>query len=148
MDHSFTIVPIGIVRKSDKQVWLDMDPLYEKGMKGLEQYSHIHVFFWFHENDTPELRKTLEVHPCRNPINPLTGVFATHSPLRPNLIGLTVCRILSIEGLRIRLEDIDARDKSPVIDIKGYFPESIDPPPRHPKWERRTSESSSETGNR
>ncbi|MGD8667977.1 MAG: TrmO family methyltransferase, partial [Desulfobacterales bacterium] len=55
---------------------------------------------------------------------PLTGVFGTHSPRRPNLIGLTRCKINSIEGRRIHIEDIDAFDGTPVIDIKCYIPDS------------------------
>ena len=75
------------------------------------------------------------MHPRKDQKNPLTGVFGTHSPLRPNLIGLTRCKIHSIEGLRIYIEDIDAFDGTPVIDIKCFIP---DLPPeseiRLPDW--------------
>jgi tRNA (Thr-GGU) A37 N-methylase len=75
------------------------------------------------------------VHPRKDEKNPLTGVFGTHSPLRPNLIGLTRCKIKSIEDQRIAIEDIDAFDGTPVIDIKCYIP---DPPDeseiRIPDW--------------
>ena len=136
MSDSFQIVSIGVIRKTDKHIWIDIDPPYQTAMNGLEQYSHIHVLYWFHENDTPEKRRILKVHPCKNPANPLTGVFATHSPMRPNLIALTLCHILFIDGLRIRLQDIDARDATPVIDIKGYFPYEIQEPVRYPDWIR------------
>jgi tRNA (Thr-GGU) A37 N-methylase len=65
------------------------------------------------------------VHPRKDEKNPLTGVFATHSPLRPNLIGLTICKIKSIQDRRIEIEDIDAFDGTPVIDIKCHIPASI-----------------------
>ena len=81
------------------------------------------MLYWFHENDDAENRHILRVHPRRNPKNPLTGVFATHAPVRPNLIAVSTCKIESIDGTRIRIDDIDARDGSPVVDIKCYIPE-------------------------
>ena len=69
-----------------------------------------------------ENRRILQVHPRRNPKNPLTGVFATRSPVRPNLIAMSTCRIESIQGTAIKIDDIDARDGTPVIDIKCYIP--------------------------
>jgi len=135
MESKMTLVPVGRVRINGDAAWIDIDPQYRDAMVGLDGFSHIHVLFWFHENDTRESRATRQVRPCRNPSNPVTGVFATHSPLRPNLIGLTLCRITAIDGLRIHLAGIDARDNSPVVDIKCYIPpeaaaESI----RVPQW--------------
>ncbi|PVV25773.1 MAG: hypothetical protein B6D74_02610 [gamma proteobacterium symbiont of Ctena orbiculata] len=60
----------------------------------------------------------LQVHPRGNPDNPLRGVFATRAPVRPNLIALSRCRILSIVGNRIEIDDIDAFPDTPVLDIK------------------------------
>ena len=54
--------------------------------------------------------------------NPLTGVFATRSPFRPNLIALTTCKIVGIEGNVIDVENVDAFDGTPVLDIKPYLP--------------------------
>jgi tRNA (Thr-GGU) A37 N-methylase len=51
--------------------------------------------------------------------NPLTGVFATHSPARPNLIGVSRSKIISVKGNIIEIDDIDAFDGSPVIDLKS-----------------------------
>ena len=103
-------------------------------MLGLESFSHITVLFWFHENDTPEKRKIMQVHPCNNPDNPLTGVFATRSPLRPNLIAMTTCRIMRIVKTRIYVDHIDARDNSPLIDIKCYIPDGLDDDVLIPDW--------------
>ncbi len=124
MRESFSLFPIGVVTRQDENLWIDIFEDYSDGLLGLEGFSHINVLFWFHENDTPEKRAVLQVHPRRDEQNPLTGVFATHSPVRPNLIGLTRCKILSIEGNRIIIEDIDALDGTPVIDIKCYIPDS------------------------
>ena len=84
------------------------------------------MLYWFHENDTPEKRRTLKVHPRRNLGNPLTGVFATHSPMRPNLIAMTRCRLIAVDGLTLTVDAIDARPGSPVIDIKSFFPPDLD----------------------
>jgi tRNA-Thr(GGU) m(6)t(6)A37 methyltransferase TsaA len=124
MADTYTLHPIGLIRKKDDTAWIEIFAEYREAMLGLEGFSHIHVFFWFHENDTAELRRTLQVHPRKDPSNPLTGVFATHSPKRPNLIGLTRCRIRGVEGNRIAIDAIDARDGSPVIDIKCFIPDA------------------------
>ena len=118
----FEIFPIGRIKKSDKRVTIEIDPEYKDGLMGLDQNSHIIVFSWFHESDTPQKRETLQVHPRRDKANPLTGVFATRSPVRPNPISISACRILSIDGTVIRVDDIDAFDGTPVIDIKPYVP--------------------------
>jgi tRNA-Thr(GGU) m(6)t(6)A37 methyltransferase TsaA len=122
MMMAYQIFPIGVVHNREEGVWIEIYPKYVDGVLGLDQFSHIHVLYWFHENDTPDKRGTLQVHPRGNEQNPLTGVFATHSPARPNLIALTRCKFLSLEGNRIMIDAIDARDGSPVIDIKSYFP--------------------------
>ena len=124
MPESFQIFPVGVIRKKEDTIWVEIFEPYSDALLGLEDFSHIQVLFWFHENDTTERRKTLRVHPRKDQKIPLTGVFATHSPQRPNLIGLTICKIKSIQDRRIEIEDIDAFDGTPVIDIKCYIPAS------------------------
>jgi tRNA-Thr(GGU) m(6)t(6)A37 methyltransferase TsaA len=132
---SFQINPVGIIRKTDTIVAIDVFADYMDALLGLDGFSHILVLYWFDQNDTAEKRRVLQVHPRKDKRNPLTGVFATHSPQRPNLIGLTVCKIISINGSVIEIEDIDALDGSPVIDIKCYIPGSIlDNDVRLPDW--------------
>ena len=131
---TFTLHPIGSVGRAGDVAWIDVFEAYADALHGLDGFSHIEVLFWFHENDTAEGRRTLMVHPRRDPANPLTGVFATRSPLRPNLIGLTRCRILSIEGLRIRVDALDARDGTPIVDIKCYIPDAPPEAVRVPAW--------------
>ena len=125
MRTSFYLNPVGIVRKSEGSVRIEILDDFADGLLGLDGFSHIFVLYWFHQNDTPEKRRTLQVHPRKDPGIPLTGVFATHSPQRPNLIALTLCKIRSIEGNKIQIEDIDATDGSPVVDIKCYIPTSV-----------------------
>jgi len=125
MKKSFKIIPVGIVRKTDTGVSIEIFNDYTDALLGLDGFSHIKVLYWFDQNDTDEKRRVLQVHPRKDPRNPLTGVFATHSPQRPNLIGLTVCKIISIQGNTIEIDDIDALDGSPVIDLKCYIPGSV-----------------------
>ena len=135
MLKSYSINPIGVVRKDDDGARIEIFDEYTDGLLGLEGFSHIYVFYWFDQNDTPEKRRTLQVHPRKDPSNPLTGVFATHSPRRPNLIALTRCKIVAITGHIIEIEDIDAIDDSPVIDIKCYIPGSPkESEVRVPEW--------------
>jgi tRNA-Thr(GGU) m(6)t(6)A37 methyltransferase TsaA len=125
MTESFQIFPVGVVKKANGLLWIEIFEEYADALFGLEGFSHIYVLYWFHEHDTPENRTVLQVHPRRDSANPLTGVFGTHSPLRPNLIGLTLCKITAIKGNRIEIDDIDALDGSPVVDIKCYIPHSV-----------------------
>ena len=114
--------PIGVVNKQGEHIYLEIFPEFAPALKGLQGFSHVWVFYWFHENDTPERRRTLLVHPRRDPANPLTGVFACRSPERPNLIGFTACPIIQITGSVVEVADLDARNGSPIIDLKPYIP--------------------------
>ena len=125
MKDGFYIFPVGVIKKQDDGTWIEIFDRYTDALLGLEEFSHITVFYWFHKNDNPDERQTLQVHPRKNKNNPLTGVFATHSPVRPNLIALSICQILSISGNRIHIDTIDAHDESPVIDIKCFIPSSV-----------------------
>lgn len=80
--------------------------------------SKIWVIWWFHCNDTPRMRSTLKVHPRGNLANPLKGVFATRAPMRPNLIALSRCKVLSLKRNVIEIDTIDAFADTPVLDIK------------------------------
>ncbi len=131
----FKVWPIGKVKKSAGTTTVEIDPAYKQALVGLKDFSHIHVLYWFDKNDTPEKRAILQVHPRGNPKLPLTGVFSTRAPVRPNLIALSTCEILSINDGTIRIKSIDAFDNSPVIDIKPYLPGSeLIPEAKVPDW--------------
>ena len=137
MSESYYLNPVGVVRKCADKVWIEIFEEFSDALLGLDGFSHIHVVYWFHQNDSPEKRKTLRVHPRKDPGNPLTGVFATHSPQRPNLIALTLCKIESIIENKIQITEIDALEGSPIIDIKCYIPASVpDADVRLPDWVR------------
>ncbi len=114
--------PIGWVRKEEEQTFLEINSEFAPALQGIEGFSHLWVLYWFHDNDRPESRATLQVHPRRDPANPLTGVFACRAPERPNPLGLTACRLLKVEGNSLEVAGLDARDGSPVVDIKPYIP--------------------------
>ncbi|AEH25503.1 tRNA (N6-threonylcarbamoyladenosine(37)-N6)-methyltransferase TrmO [Pyrococcus yayanosii] len=117
----FKLVPIGVVRKGNR-TWLEIRPEFAEGLNSLREGDWIKLILWFHKSDTPEKRRTLKVHPRGDPSNPLRGVFATRSPVRPNPLALYTVRIRRIEGTRIFVEDIDAYDGTPIVDIKIFVP--------------------------
>ena len=136
MTQTFTLHPIGTVRQHPDRAVIELEPAFEDGLMGLDGFSHILVCFWFDRNDNPQARSVLQTHPRADRSNPLTGVFATHSPRRPNLIGISLCRLLSVSGSRLTIDRIDALDGSPVLDIKCHIPSSRFPAEvvRLPDW--------------
>jgi tRNA-Thr(GGU) m(6)t(6)A37 methyltransferase TsaA len=140
-EKPLTMQPIGRVQKSEDRTLIVLDEQYQPGLLGLEGFSHIHVFWWFDRNDTPEKRDVLQVHPMGDSENPLTGVFATRSPLRPNLIALSLCRIVSVAGHVVEVEEIDAFDGTPVLDIKPFIgAHDAAPDAATPEWLERARE--------
>jgi tRNA-Thr(GGU) m(6)t(6)A37 methyltransferase TsaA len=133
--QQFTVYPIGYVKKAEGQTTIVVDEKYEAGLLGLDGFSHVYVFWWFDRRDTPEERAILQVHPRRDPENPLTGVFATRAPVRPNLIALTLCKIVSVKGNVVGIEGIDAFADTPVLDMKPYIPGyDTAPSAKLPNW--------------
>ena len=118
----FQMRPIGWVRKAEGRTQIELSEAYKPGLLGLDGFSHVYVIYWFDRNDTPQRRATLQVHPRGNRQNPLTGVFATRSPARPNLIALTLCKIVSVRDNVVEVEKIDALPDTPVLDMKPYIP--------------------------
>jgi tRNA (adenine37-N6)-methyltransferase len=113
------VYPIGKVVKKDSRTLIVIDKKFEAGLLRMDRLSSVMVICWFDRNDTPEKRSISQVHPRGNTNDLLTGVFATHSPVRPNLIGVSRCKIISVKSNIIEIDDIDAFDDSPVIDLKS-----------------------------
>jgi tRNA-Thr(GGU) m(6)t(6)A37 methyltransferase TsaA len=84
-------------------------------LDGLRPGDDIVVITWLHLAD----RTVRQVHPRGDPNRPIRGVFATRSQHRPNPLGLHVVKILAIDGLRLRVRDLEAIDKTPIVDIKS-----------------------------
>lgn len=136
--EAFLLHPIGRVRKEGARTYLKIRPELAPALLGIADFSHLWVFYWFHENDRPEARATLRVHPRRDPVNPLTGVFACRSPERPNLIGLTACRLVGVAGNVLEVAGLDAKDGTPVVDLKPYIPQGdLIPEATTPEWVKR-----------
>lgn len=89
-------------------------------VRGLEAFSHVWLVTGFHKN--PPWDGAATVRPPRLGGNERVGVFASRSPLRPNGLGLSLVRLLSIEIGALRVEGIDCVDGTPVYDIKPYLP--------------------------
>jgi len=88
-------------------------------LDGIEELSHLIVLFW--GDQMPEEKRFItKVHPLGNPEFPLVGVFATHSPVRPNSILITVVKLLERNGNVLKVSGLDALDGSPLLDIKPY----------------------------
>lgn len=118
----FQINPVGVLWNREDSTVAEIYPEYSDAIMGLEQFSHIMIFCWFHKNDRDEQREILQVHPRKDRNKPLRGVFATRSPQRPNPIGIFICSLVRINGNMLKVKKIDAFDGTPIIDIKPYIP--------------------------
>jgi tRNA-Thr(GGU) m(6)t(6)A37 methyltransferase TsaA len=128
MSESYTLRPVGVIRSAltDRSAaprqgsegapdaWLEIEAWAADAIHGLVVGDEIVVLTWFHR----ARRETLQVHPRGETRNPLTGVFATRSPDRPNPIGLHPVSVKAIDGLRLQIGPIEAIDGTPVVDVK------------------------------
>ena len=128
---------IGYVRKAGEESEIEILNEFQKGLTGIEEFSHLIILYWMHMRDSEEERRTLLVYPRRHAVNVLKGVFACRSPSRPNPIGLCVVELVRVEGNMLTVRGLDAFENSPIIDIKPYLPrnDSI-PDAKVPEWTR------------
>jgi len=105
-------------------------------VRGLEAFSHVEVVFQLHRI-TPRAIQRGARHPRNNPVWPAVGILAQRAAARPNRLGVTRCRLLKVEGLRLTVDRLDAVDGTPVLDVKPYM-EEFGPrgPVRQPRWSR------------
>ncbi|MFX1476209.1 MAG: tRNA (N6-threonylcarbamoyladenosine(37)-N6)-methyltransferase TrmO, partial [Promethearchaeota archaeon] len=98
---------------------------YWEATKQLGHFSHIIVLWWITGRDNPKDRSNLSNHPPQSGAE-LSGVFASRSPARPTPIGLSIVAITRIDKVRhqIYIDQIDAFDGTPIVDIKPYMPSS------------------------
>mgnify|MGYP000250471098 CR=1 FL=1 len=127
---------IGCVRESsEKEAKIEIFEEFCDGLRGIDEFSHLIILYWFHLRDNEEERRTLLVFPRRHAVNVEKGVFACRSPSRPNPIGLCVVRLLKVEGRILTVKGLDAFKDSPIIDIKPYLPRADSIPDAHvPSW--------------
>jgi tRNA-Thr(GGU) m(6)t(6)A37 methyltransferase TsaA len=98
---------------------LVIDTDLEGILDGIDGFSHLLVLYWAHLGPI-EKRSLTRVHPMGRQDFPLTGIFATQSPVRPNPILATVVKLIEHEGNILRVMGLDAMDGSPIMDIKPY----------------------------
>ena len=136
MLEEFSLHPVGYIRSALKDreqaprqgsegapdAWLDIDVTVAEALDGLAVGDAIIVITWFHQSQ----RDVLKVYPRHDTSNPLTGVFATRSPDRPNPLGLHRVTVLEIAGNTIKVGPIEAIDGTPVVDIKPVLQQSAD----------------------
>jgi tRNA-Thr(GGU) m(6)t(6)A37 methyltransferase TsaA len=96
------------------EAWLVFEPHVLVALTDLHPGAEVIVLTWLDRAS----REVLRVHPRGDPANPEEGVFSTRSPDRPNPIGLHRVGILSVEGNRIRVRDLEALDGTPIVDVK------------------------------
>lgn len=96
------------------EAWLVFDDAMAEGLRDVAVGDELLVLTWLDR----ARRDVLSVHPRDDRSRPATGVFSTRSPDRPNPLGLHRVGVLSIDGLRIRVRDLEAVDGTPILDVK------------------------------
>lgn len=119
------------------EIRLDEGRFDTAALEGLQEFSHVEVFFQFDQLSESEVEKGAR-HPRENPKWPKVGIFAQRGRKRPNRIGATICAIVAVEGLSVRVRGLDAFNGSPVIDIKPVMAEFLPDKTavREPQWAR------------
>jgi tRNA-Thr(GGU) m(6)t(6)A37 methyltransferase TsaA len=126
---SYTLEPVGFIRSTVKgredaprqgpegapDAWLEIEPRFAEAILGMEVGHELIVITWLHQAD----RTVLKNYPRSDPSRPLTGVFYTRSPARPNPLGLHPVTVREISGLRMKIGPIEVFDGTPVVDIKS-----------------------------
>jgi tRNA-Thr(GGU) m(6)t(6)A37 methyltransferase TsaA len=125
------IVPVGVVRSTRAAVedddWdavrtrieLDAERFTPEALAGLETFSHVEVIFLMDRVDEARVERGAR-HPRGHAAWPRVGIFAQRAKNRPNRLGVTVCRVLGVEGATLHLQGLDAVDGTPVVDIKPW----------------------------
>lgn len=128
-EPTIALRPIGVVRSpltdraaAPKQgpeggpdAWLEFDDNLLPALCSIRAGDRLLLLTWFDRAD----RDVLEVRPRGNPDNPLTGVFSTRSPDRPNPIGLHPVTVIETDGARVLVSDLEALDGTPIVDVKS-----------------------------
>lgn len=102
------------------EAWLELTPQAAPGLMGIQPGDELIVLTWLHLAQ----QDVLQVHPRGDPNRPLTGVFATRSPDRPNPIGLHRVAVLEVAGRKLRVAPLEAIDGTPIVDIKPVLASS------------------------
>ena len=119
MGENFKLKTIGIVEKAGEISEIRIFPEYHQGLTAIGDYDKLMVLFWMHKQDNEEGRSRLMSSRPRHGKEGFRGVFASHSPHRPNPIGVTVVELVKIEEGRLFVKGFDAFEETPIVDIKS-----------------------------
>ena len=103
------------------EAWLVFDPAVAQGLGDLTEGTDVLLLTWLDGGS----RDVLAVRPRGDATRPLTGVFSTRSPDRPNPIGLHRVTILAVEGTRLRVANLEAIDGTPILDVKPVLDDGV-----------------------
>jgi tRNA (adenine37-N6)-methyltransferase len=109
-------VPIQPAGAQGTPGWIEVNDAYTEGLKNLTGFSHIILLYHFHLSNGFDIELTPFLDDVKR------GVFATRAPRRPNPIGLSVVKLVGIEGKILKIENMDIVDGTPLLDIKPYIP--------------------------
>jgi tRNA (Thr-GGU) A37 N-methylase len=145
---SITLDPIGYVHSEIKSArdehWgtvvaeIVLDQRFEPvALAGLTDFSHVEVLFLLDQVSPAQIQNRSR-HPRENPRWPKVGIFAQRGRARPNRIAITICELVSVSGLTVRVRGLDAFDGSPVLDLKPVMSEFLPEKKsiRQPSWSR------------
>lgn len=132
----FTLNPIGVIHSSltnrhgaprqgnegAPDAWLEVNEDVARGLRDISAGDDVILITFLHQAK----RDVLELHPRGEPDRPLTGVFNTRAPDRPNPLGLHRVRVLEVDGNRLKVGPLEAIDGTPVVDIKPVLSDSAD----------------------
>lgn len=113
---------------------IEVDARYAPGLRDLDGFSHVIALYWFHQGGSCQM----EVTPFLD--EETHGIFATRAPRRPNPIGLSVLRLVRVEGSLLHVADVDILDGTPLLDLKPYVPEFDTPVEVRTGWLERAAE--------
>ena len=133
-DESYEVLPIAHVlckrTEPTDDYWggtksiirIDGDGFSAEATRGLDAFSHLEIVFRFHLQDQTDLNLGTR-RPRDNPAWPEVGIFGHRNMRRVNWLGVSRCRLVRVDGLDLHVEDLDAVDGTPVLDIKPWFAE-------------------------
>lgn len=135
-DGPYVLEPIGWVESSlvdrdmaplqgdegSPDAWLVFEQGVTEGLRGLQVGTDVIVLTWLDR----ARRDVLVVHPRGDPARPEQGVFSTRSPDRPNPVGLHRVTVVSIDGIRVRVRNLEALDGTPIVDVKPVLDQGVE----------------------
>jgi len=121
-------MPIQTVAATGVAATVELDPRYAAGLRDIDGFSYLLLITHLHlmQGFALEVTPFMDTQPH--------GVFATRSPRRPNPIGLSIVRLVRVEGATLHIAEVDLVDGTPVLDIKPYVPQLDDRAAEHTGW--------------